>query len=297
MTRRWVGIDCGFSQLSIALIDDSGNVLAVERTRSPTGDGHERTVALDRVLELLPRLNHLRDQPVTLAGYCYDHAGVIEAFQQAGWTVAGVKALNDVVGVYGLTEMRGDVLVCSCGSWSQVVYVDSENNIRWPGDDVAEMLPEWKLSGWAYGKFLVDLTSRNEAVYPKLAQAVHERLGGDPLSPSDGRWWALGPLLSSYLHLPAVKDFISENANAVVKTRDLISRYAGCADPPEIVFGGGALHDDRLWDVLSRELQARGVTARRVQGEPAVGLARYARRHPDADPWSFVGRMKPSWLS
>ena len=92
----WVGIDCGYSQMSIAVLDQDGHVLAIERTR-PRGDGHSGEVALARVLVLLERLPGCRTRQ-RLAGYCYD-LGVVEAFGPR-WTVIEAKPLNDVVGIW-----------------------------------------------------------------------------------------------------------------------------------------------------------------------------------------------------
>lgn len=297
MAYRWVGIDCGFSQMSIAIIDDSERVLAVERTRRPPGDGHQRDVALARLQALLTRLRGLRDEPVWLVGYCYDHAGVYEAFEQEGWRVAGGTALNDVVGVYGLTDMRGHVVVCGCGSWSQVVYVDRANAIRWPGDDISGMMPTWLLSGWAYANFLVELAAQNPGTQPALARAIEEKLGGTSIDRLDGRWGDLGPLLSSMIDHRDVRRFLSQAADAVLETRDLFWRTVRSAEAPGIVIGGGAVRDDRLWAVLESELQSRGVRALRIIGEHAVGLARFSKHNPGVNAWSFVGAKKPSWLS
>lgn len=297
MAYRWVGIDCGFSQMSMAIIDERDRILAVERTRQPRGDGHQREVALARLRELLTRLRSLRDEPVWLAGYCYDHADVYEAFEQEGWTVAGGTPLNDVVGVYGLTDMPGHVVVCGCGSWSQVVYADRANAILWPGDDVSGMMPKWLLSGWAYANFLVDFAAQNPRTQLALARAIEEKLGGTSIDRADGRWGELGPLLSSLVDRPDVRRFLSQAAAAVVETRDLFWRVIRSTEAPGIVIGGGAVRDDRLWAVLEFELQSRGVRALRVVGEHAVGLARFAKHNPGVNAWSFVGAKKPSWLS
>ena len=61
--------------------------------------------------------------------------------------------MNDVVGVYGLTEMRGHAVVAGCGSWPQVVYLDPQNSVRWAGRDAAEELPNWLLSGDACARW------------------------------------------------------------------------------------------------------------------------------------------------
>lgn len=297
MAYRWVGIDCGFSQMSIAIIDGSERALVVERTRQPPGDGHERDVALARLRELLKRLRSLRDEPVWLAGYCYDHAGVYEAFEQEGWSVADGTALNDVVGVYGLTDMRGHVVVCGCGSWSQVVYVDRANAIRWPGEDISGMMPTWLLSGWAYANFLVELAAQHPGTQSALARAIEEKLGGTSIDRADGRWGDLGPLLSSMIDHREIRRFLAQAADAVLETRDLLWRTVRSAEAPGIVIGGGAVRDDRLWAVLELELQSRGVRALRIIGENAVGLARFAKHNPGANAWSFVGAKKPSWLS
>ena len=315
MRHLWVGIDCGFSQMSAAVVDESGRVLAVERTREPPGDGHTRDVALARLRRLLERLRGVRDKsggPARLAGYCYDHSGVREAFEQEGWRVEGCTALNDVVGVYGLTAMQGNVVVFGCGSWSQVVYVDPANTIFWPGEEIASAMPDWLPSGSAYARFLVEYVSQTPGANTGLARVAAEKLGADPaagaIDGSAGRWGELGPLLSSALDLPEVRRFLSQAAAAVRQTRDLFWEAVQAAraahgshgldvQPPGVVMGGGAVRDDRLWSVLQTELASRGVNATRVVGEHAVGLARFARHNPGANAWAYLGEKKPSWLS
>ncbi len=272
---RWIGIDQGYSQMGLAVLAPDGQVLASERTSRPAGDGHDREVALTRLRRLLARVAHLGTEPVRLAGYCYQHSGVAEAFAAAGWTVAGTKALNDVVGVYGLTAMRGHVLVAGCGTYGQLVYIDHLQAVRWPGEDVRPRLPDWLLSGEAFARFV--------ARDPAIPAAVFAQVG---------------PRLSESLEDPPAQAFLSRAADAVVETRDVFARHAGAAgSPPEVVLGGGAVRDDRLWQRLSAGLAARGVAAHRAAGDPAVGLARYAAAFPVADPWAFVGRERPAWLS
>src|SRR5690606_38540638 len=135
---------------------------------------------------VLAKLRPFRGEPVWLAGYCYEHSGVVEAFQQEGWTVAGVTPLNDVLGVYGLTPMAGHAVVCGCGSWPQAVYVDEANHIRWPGEDVAASMPDGLPSGWAYANFLVG-HARRDPGDESLARAVEEKLGGFSVDRADGR--------------------------------------------------------------------------------------------------------------
>lgn len=291
MTCRWVGVDCGYSQMSIAVLDAAGRVLAVARTKEPRGDGHQRELARARLHILLSRIEGMRQGPVHLAGYCYEHTGVYEAFRQAGWSVVGMKALNDVVGVYGLTAMGGHVLLAGCGSWGQVVYVDPANAIHWPGDDVANEMPAWLLSGRAYAEFLVN------SPLDWLRREARAKLGGDKLAQSAHRWVDLGPLLSSALMHPEVRRFLARAADAVLKTRDVLWQHTRVAAAPLVVMGGGAIRDDQLWTLLASELTSRGVSAIRVVGDSAVGLARFAKQNPEADPWAVIGRKKPSWLS
>lgn len=175
--RHWVGIDQGFSQMGLAVLGPGGDVLASEQTREPAGDGHAREVALARLRTLLARVEVWRDVPVHLAGYCYEQSGVAQAFAAAGWSVAGTKGLNDVLGVYGLTAMPGNVVVAGCGTYSQVVYVDKHQSVRWPGDDVAERLPEWLLSGRAYSEFLVGWAGQGADATGDLRAAVRRLLG------------------------------------------------------------------------------------------------------------------------
>jgi len=275
--ERWVGIDQGYSHMGLAVIDADGRTLASERTREPAGDGHEPDVALRRLRVLLGRVAGLRDGPVRLAGFCHEGSGVPEVFAEAGVTVRGTKALNDVVGVYGITEMRGHVVVAGCGTYSQVVYVDEGQAVCWPGDDVAAQLPQWLLFGGAYARF------------------VAERRGGE--EPPPRRWAELGPLLSDMLHDPAAREFLTLAATALAQTRDVFWRETGVARPPDLVLGGGAVADPRVWAALSASARALGVGVERAQGDPAVGLARFAMVHPDADPWAFIGRVRPGWLS
>lgn len=295
---RWVGIDCGYSHMSIAVLDQTGHVLAVERTHLPRGDGHSRGVALARVRVLLERLHGLSHLPVRLAGYCYDHSGVVEAFRASGWTVVDSKALNDVVGIYGLTDMRSNVVVGGCGSWPQVVYIDGANAVCWPGDDVVAEMPEWPLSGWSYARFLLGLSRRHDlGRLSWLREAVIESLSGEDLDRSSGRrWGALGPLLSEVLEHEEARRFISAAANAVAETRNVLWRHSASVKAPGVIVGGGAVSDERIWAVLRDELRSRSVYVERVEGDHAVGLARFAKRNPEADAWAVVGKVRPSWL-
>jgi hypothetical protein len=293
----WVGIDCGYSQMSVAVLEQDGHVLAAERTRLPSGDGHSREVALARVRVLLERLNGLSHLPVRLAGYCYDHSGVVEAFRGSGWTVIGADPLNDVVGIYGLTDMRGNVVVGGCGSWPQVVYIDKANAVCWPGEDVAAEMPEWPLSGWRYARFLLDLSRRDDlGLSSWLKEAVIERLGGEDLDRSSGSWGALGPLLPEVLERVEARRFLSAAADAVVETRNVLWKHSGSDDAPGVVIGGGAVGDERIWTFLRSEFESRSIDVRRAEGHPAEGLARFAMRNPQADAWAFIGQVKPSWL-
>ena len=298
MHGRWVGIDCGYSQMTVAVVDVGAGVVALERTREPSGDGHSCGVALARLHTLLGRLRGARHEPASLAGYCYTHSGVVEAFREAGWSIEGCMALNDVVGFYGLTEMRGNALVGGCGSFDQVVYVSHDNNVQWPGDDLSAELPRWLLSGREYAAFLVDLAGRDaESRVAWLAQAVSDTLGGQNLESSDGRWGQLGPLLTKLLDHPAVGHFIADAADSVAQTRLVFQRHLGLSEPPAVILGGGAVSDEGLCSMLSAELESRGTVVTLARGEPAIGLARFALRNPGADAWSYVGREKPSWLS
>lgn len=295
---RWVGLDCGYSHMGIAVLDESGHVLAVERTHLPQGDGHSRDVALARLHVLLERLRSFADLPVRLAGYCYEHAGVHQAFEYAGWTVVGSKALNDVVGIYGLTDMRGNVIVGGCGSWPQMVYVDKANAVRWPGDDVLADMPVWPLSGRSYAEQLLKLSQRNDlGELSWLRQAVSNRLGADDIEQSGHRWGTLGPLLAQALEHAEVKGFLAAAANSIVQIRGVVQRYTAIDEVPRIVIGGGAVSDERIWVALQREFRPRSIDVERVEGDPAVGLARFALHSPDADAWAVIGQMKPLWLS
>lgn len=298
MSHLWVGLDCGHSHMGLAVLDETDRVLAIERTSQPSGDGHSREIALARLNVLLDRVSHLKGYPAILAGYCYEHSGVCEAFRDAGWRVVGLKALNDVVGIYGLTDMRGNTVAGGCGSFPQVVYVDRTNSIRWPGEDVVAEMPGWPLSGWNYAELLLSLSQRDDL--PEIGwvrQEVLERLGGERLEQSSDRWGSLGPLLPRVLDCPDVRQFLATAAHAVLTIRDVMWRYAAVDDPPCVVIGGGAVEDERVWNALQSELRARSLSVKRVVGEPAVGLARYARRFPDADAWAVIGQVRPCWLS
>ena len=291
---RWVGIDHGYSQMGLAVLTPEGQVLASVRTQDPPGDGHDRGIALLRLHGLLHRLTALRGTPVRLAGYCYAQSGVHAAFAEAGWSVAGAKALNDVVGVYGLSAMSGDVVVAGCGTFSQVVYVDPRQAVRWPGDDVR--LPEWLLSGQAYARLLATLAGEAGAP-PGWAEQVGAAGGAAGVESAPATWARLGPLLSASLDVPVVRAFVARAATAVRQSRDVLWQQAGTAGPPEVVLGGGAVGDDRLWALLVECLRPLGIRPRRAVGDPAVGLARFALAHPDADPWAVAGRVRPAWLS
>lgn len=295
--RHWVGIDQGFSQMGLAILGPGGDVLASEQTREPAGDGHEREVALARLRTLLARVEAWRDVPVHLAGYCYEQSGVAQAFAAAGWSVAGTRGLNDVLGVYGLTAMRGNVVVAGCGTYSQVVYVDEHQAVRWPGDDVAERLPEWLLSGRAYSGFLVEWAGQGADATGDLRAAVRRLLGPAPVEATPQAWGALGRLLPGLLDEPGSRAFLTRAAAAVLATRDVLWGHSGAARAPEVALGGGAVRDDRLWAPLAGLLAAQGASVARVEGDPAVGLARFALAHPEADPWAVIGLRRPAWLS
>ena len=298
MTERWVGIDAGYSQMTIAVLDAGVNVVAIEHTREPLGDGHEKAAAIARLQSLLKRLSNFNHVPVRIAGYCYEHSEVLQAFKEAGWIVEGCEALNDVVGFYGLTEMKGNAIVGGCGSFSQVVYISPENDICWPGEDVVAELPDWLLSGWDYATFLLDLSKREE--YGELAwlpKVVRETLGGETLESSGHRWSYLGPLLVRMLGQTEVKHFFAKAVENIVKTRSILGQYITVPEAPRLVLGGGAVREDSLWAVVSDELRKQGVIdVVRVQGEPAVGLVRFANYNPNVDAWSFIGLKRPSWL-
>ena len=270
--NRFMGIDCGATKLRVAVVDDSGAICASEVTSQPEGDGHDRQVALDRLARVVDRLGDLRGD-VHVAGYCYSHSGVLELLTETGWGLTGATALNDVVGIYGLTSMTGGLVVAGCGSTSQVVYIDQSSNICWPSDDVERELPEWLVCGRAYAAHL-----------------------GDARDDDPQAWLRSGQQLSSSIDNPSSATFIRRAAQAVRDTRDALWQRVGEAEAPTVVLGGGAVADDRLWQRLEAELQRAGVDAKRVLGDHAAGLARYAMHCPDADPWSFVGTERPSWL-
>ena len=294
---RWVGIDQGYSQMGLAVLDARGQVLASAQSRGPVGNGHDREVALARLVRLLAAVDGLRHAPVRLAGYCYQHSGVCEAFAEAGWTVLGVKALNDVMGVYGLTEMHGHVLVAGCGTFSQVVYVDDQQAVRWPGDDVTEQLPEWLLSGGAYARFVVD-SARQQTGAPTAdpMRRVAEVLGAVPAEPTPPHWAKLGPILSGMVDAPATRAFVRQAGASVIATRDVFWRNLATVQPPDVVLGGGAVRDARLWALLAEQWRAQGARVTRAVGDPAVGLARFAMSYPEADAWAVIGHRRPAWL-
>jgi len=273
----WVGIDQGYSHLAVAVVDRYGVVLRSESTGEPEGNGHDRDVALARLGLLLDRLEDLRAVPVRLAGYCYSHSGVSEAFTERGWGVEDVMALNDVVGVYGLTGMHGHVVVAGCGSWSQEIYMDPQNNVRWAGGDAAQALLDWLLNGNAYARFLREYG-----------------LGAD-LPEDDFR--DAGYRLEALIDHPEVRAFVRRAAEAARKNRDVFWRYCGQQEAPLLVMGGGAVRGDAVWRVLEEELVNVGVHPTRVTGDQAVGLVRFAMVNPTADPWGFIGSERPSWLS
>ena len=280
-THRCVGIDQGYSQMGIAILEPGGALLASERLREPHTDGHDRAVALSRLHVLLARLKPFRDAPVRLAGYCYADSGVAQAFEEAGWTVVGTSALNDVVGVYGLSDMRGHAVVAGCGTYAQVVYVDARQAVRWPGEDVAPELPPWLLSGEAYARFVAEQGRAPD---------------GADVAASPWRWAALGPALTGMLDAPDARRFVARAAEAVVRTRDVFWRHSGRSRPPDVLMGGGAVAAPGLWAAVEKQARARGVALRRVEGPPAVGLARFAMTHPDADAWAVIGETPPAWL-
>jgi hypothetical protein len=297
MVERWVGIDCGYSQMTIAILDDRVNIIALERTCEPIGDGHDRGVAIARLKVLVNRLKDFSCVPVKLSGYCYDNSGIIETFREAGWTVNGCKALNDAVGFYGITNMSGNTIIGECGSFSQVIYVGSDNNIYWPGDDVAAELPNWMLSGWSYASFLLELSKReNTCELTWLRQAVRDILGGGTIKISDNRWSYLGPMLERLNGTTELEQFLARAAESVLKSKDIFMRHMRVCEPPKIILGGGAVQNDELWSELKTEFEKRGEDVIRIEGEPAVGLARFAAYKPNANPWAYIGSKRPSWL-
>lgn len=297
MPERWVGIDCGYSQMAIAILDDRTNLIVLKRTYHPVGDGHSREVAIARLKLLLRQLDSFKSVPAKLSGYCYEHTGVVEAFRQAGWEVEGYKALNDVVGFYGLTDMRGNVITFGCGSFSQVVYIDGKNNICWPGDDVAAKLPDFMLSGWGYASFLLDLSKQDKSgEMAWLREVVRDTLGADSLEASGHRWGYLGPVMERLLGTDVLKQFLSHVADTVIRIKDVFMEYLKVDEPPQIIFGGGAVRSEAIWAALKSELAKRGEDVIRVEGEPAVGLARFAAYNADANPWAYIGLKRPSWL-
>lgn len=297
MIERWVGIDCGYSQMTIAILDDRDNIIALERTCEPIGDGHHRDVAIARLKVLLHRLTDLSCVPVKLSGYCYENSGVIETFKEAGWAVKDCKALNDVVGFYGLTDMSGHTITCECGSFSQVVYVDRENNICWPGDDVAAELPDWLLSGWNYASFILELSKReNHCGLEWLRKAVRDTLGRETLETSGNRWSYLGPMLGKLQGTAELEQFLFRAVESVLQTKNVFMRHLKGYEPPKIILGGGAVRNEALWTALKAEFVKRGESVVRIEGEPAVGLARFAIYNADVNPWSYIGSKRPSWL-
>lgn len=266
----WIGIDCGYSQLSVSVLDGAGNTTAHGRAQVPLGDGHAHGIALARLQTILNTLSPLTTPrtPSILAGYCYDHSGVRAAFENAGWPVVGAMPLNDVVGVYGLTEMPGHVMLAGCGSFPQVVYIDAHNNVCWPSDAVAAALPAWPLSGDAYGRF--------------MARAYREAKGRRLLSDTLGR--------------PETRQYLQQAAHAIRETRAVLWNLSGQHDPPRIVVGGGAVSPTNVWAHVASALNAIGIAAERVVGDQAAGLARYALHHRDANAWAYLGDAPPSWL-
>lgn len=279
--HRWVGIDQGYSQMGVAILDVDGTPLVSERVRDRYTDGHDRAVALARLHVLLGRLEPFRDAPVRLAGYCYADSGVAEAFAAAGWTVTGTKALNDVVAVYGLGAMRGHAVVAGCGTYGQRVYVDARQAVCWPGEDIEPEIPEWLLSGQTYARFVAERGLAGEAA---------------EVEASPWRWAELGPAFSAMLHEPDAQRFVARAAAAVVQTRDVFWRHSGASRPPDVLVGGGAVAAEPLWAALEERARACGVPLCRVEGPPAVGLARFALAHPDAEAWAVIGRVRPAWL-
>lgn len=263
-----VGIDCGFSHMTIAVVDSAENVVGSNKAREPAGDGHDKQVALARLRNALEQLREFRDQPVFIAGYCYKDSGVREAFLDAGWTVPESMAFNDAVGVYGLTEMPGHTLVCGCGSFSQIVYIDGGNNVCWPSDNLMKELPQWPLCGDKYSAFMLDA----------YGASSRERF------------------LSETIDSPPTQSYLRRAAEAVRETCDVFWRHSLCDVPPAVVLGGGAVGDDQLWDRLSVAFEASEVKAERVVGLQAEGLARFAMSQRQANVWSHVGDRPPSWL-
>lgn len=274
-----VGIDCGHSHLTVAIVDGSERVLAIQSANTPGGDGHNREIALSRLRQVLPRLGEFSRQPATLAGYCYGHSGVREAFEKAGWSVERTFALNDVVGIYGLSGMPADVVVGGCGTSSQVVCVDAAGCVGWPGADVERELPEWLVSGRAYASFL-----QESGLMPPAVSVSH-------------RWVESGRLMNELIDEPAARTFIGRAAEAVRQTVDVLWKNFDGDLTRTVILGGGAIAGERLWATLHGELLSLELDPQHVVGDPAVGLARYAIRFPSADPWRFIGTERPVWLN
>lgn len=265
----WAGIDCGYSYLTVAILDEVGRTLDIGDARLPLGNGHERSVALARLQAVLPELQRWRDRPIILAGYCYTDSGVRDAFETAGWQVVGDIALNDVVGVYGLSQMQTHVVVCGCGSFSQLVYVDTQHNICWLWDTLAAELPQWPLCGEAYARFI-------------------QHAYGDTVA---------NGLLSDTLNLLPTQQYLRQAAQAIRATRDIFWHHSGMPTPPMLVLGGGAIRHAGLWQFVARELATGDCAVERVTDEQAIGLAQFAMRYRTANAWGHIGDKPPSWLS
>jgi hypothetical protein len=243
-------------------------------------------------------VNCIKSVPVRIAGYCYENSGVIEEFEKEGWPVEGCKALNDVVGFYGLTDMRGHAVVAGCGSFSQVIYVNAANDICWPGDDVTAEMPPWLLSGRDYASFLLDLSKKTgDGELSWLSKAVRKTLGSETPESSGHSWSYLGPLIEKLIGYKELYKFITQAVENIVKTENVFRRYIKNTGSPVVVLGGGAVKDEKLWELISIDLQKQGLeNIIRVKGEPAVGLARYAACYTNADAWTYIGNKRPSWL-
>jgi len=265
----WAGIDCGYSHLTVSLLDDLGETLIICDAREPLGNGHDPSVALARLQAILPQLQKWRTAPITLAGYCYTDAGVRAAFEAAGWRVVDAVALNDVVGVYGLSQMEANVVVAGCGSFSQLIYVDHYHNICWPSDQLVAELPVWPLSGEAYGDFI-------QRAYPDRTYQ----------------------LLSESLDQVATQHYLRQAAQTITAIRNAFWHASGLASasPPKVVVGGGAIRHEGLWQWVAQALMEVDCSLERVQGEQAIGLIRYAVRHRTANAWGYIGDRPPSWL-
>ena len=285
-SNLWVGLDRGSSQLSIAVVAEDGTLLGeAQNLVLPAVQGRAAR-DVERLRSLLPTLDQFRGRNLVLVGEAGDD--FVQLLRAEGWVVARTVAFNDVVNHFGLGEMPGNCIVAACGSWHQVVWIDHERNVRWPGEDVTSLCPEWRLRGYSYVEFLL---KRHRDVLPPGSR-TNDLLGQEHAP----MWRQIGGIFASLAEERDVLQFLEDGAARLVETYRVFCHAANPPGLPSMAMGGGALADDRVWSVVASAVERAGIPLTRLMGSPAVGAVRFAQRYGDRQVWGWFGECRPGWL-